>query len=149
VVSDLSATVGGAGTITSIKSCAQEFVAAASSVTLADVVAALGNASGSFIASAELVADNGGLPGNTVVTTFTVPSLAATSPVDVMFTPGSSVILSANTDYWFVLSASGTGSYQWDFTDTLNSSLPNWRAPSLGRLANASAGTSAMISAMR
>jgi hypothetical protein len=92
------------------------------------IIADLGFATGAFTASAELVANNAGLPGSTLVTGFTMPSIAATASIDVIFAPTSSVTLTANNDYWFILSASGSGSYQWEYTNTLSSSFPNYAA---------------------
>ena len=95
------------------------------SVQLGSVIADLGAASGSFTASAELVANNAGVPGSTVLTTFTVPSIS-TAYSDLTFTPTSSVMLSANTEYWFVLLAGGTGSYKWEYTNTNSLSFPDY-----------------------
>ena len=135
VVSNLTATVGGTGTIYTPSATgtpqayAQEFTTGSQSVELATVIASLGAASGTFTPSAELVADSSGLPSSTVLTSFTVPSIpTGTSYSDLTFTPNNtSVLLSANTDYWFVLAATGTGaSYKWQYTDTTNTSLPNY-----------------------
>ena len=78
------------------------------------VTAALGDASGSFAASAEFVSNHDGLPGSVVLTRFTVPSIG-TSFKDLTFDPKKTVTLAADTDYWFVLAATGTGSYRWDY----------------------------------
>ena len=128
IISNLGDAQNGAGTIyapPAPQEYAQEFTTGSQSVELGTVIAQLGAASGSFTASAELVADNSGLPGSTVLTSFTVPSIG-TSYSGLTFTPNTSVLLSANTNYWFVLAASGTGSYKWGYTDTLNASLPNY-----------------------
>lgn len=129
IVSNLGATVNGTGTIYSSgppQSYAQEFLTGNSSVLLSSIVVPLGNATGTFTAAAELVADNSGLPGSTILTSFTVPAIPTTTPTDLTFTPTSSVTLNANTDYWFVLSASGSGDYQWYYTNTLSTSFPNY-----------------------
>jgi hypothetical protein len=85
----------------------------------------LGDASGSFAASAELVSNHNGLPGSHVLTSFSVPSIG-TSFKDLTFDPKSTVMLAADTNYWFVLSATGTGSFRWDYTSTLKADLPNY-----------------------
>lgn len=130
IVSNLTDIVNGTGTIYSSgppQSYAQEFLTGSSSVTLSSIVVSLGNASGTFTASADLVANNSGLPGSSVLTGFTVPAIPTGSPANLTFTPTSSVTLSANTDYWFVLSASGSGGdYQWQYTNTLSPSFPNY-----------------------
>jgi hypothetical protein len=129
IVSNLSATVNGTGTVYGSgppQAYAQGFETGSSSVVLASIIAALGDAAPTFTASAELVADNGGLPSSAVLTTFTVPSIPTSSFADLTFTPNSSVTLSANTDYWFILSASGSGDFKWQYTDTLSASFPNY-----------------------
>ena len=101
---------------------AQEFITGSQSVGLGTVIALVGDATGTFNPSAELVTDNSGQPSSTVVTTFTVPAIpTGTALQDETFTPNSSVILSANTSYWFILSASGTDTsafYRWGYTDS-------------------------------
>jgi hypothetical protein len=129
IVSNLTDPVDGAGTIYASgppQDYAQEFTTGSQSAQLGSIIADLGPTSGTFTAFAELVADNGGLPGSSVLTSFIVPAIPTSSPSDVTFAPNSSIILSANTNYWFVLSATGTGSYKWQYTDTLSSSLPNY-----------------------
>jgi hypothetical protein len=129
IVSNLGDTVNGTGTIYGSgppQSYAQEFQTGNSSVLLSSIIVALGDARDTFTASAELVANNSGLPGSTILTSFTVPSIPTTTPTDLTFAPSSSVTLNANTDYWFVLSASGSGDYKWDYTNTLSTSFPNY-----------------------
>ena len=133
IVSNLSDAVNGEGTIYAPPALepqeyAQEFTTGSQSVELGTVIAYLGAASGSFTASAELVADSSGLPGSTLLTSFSVPSIrtgTSLSRAD-LHTQHERVLLSANTNYWFVLAASGTGSYKWGYTDTLDTSLPNY-----------------------
>jgi hypothetical protein len=128
-VSNLGATVNGTGTIYSSgppQSYAQEFQTGNSNVFLSSIVVPLGDATGTFTASADLVANNSGLPGSTILTSFTVPAIPTSTPTDLTFTPSSSVTLNANTDYWFVLSASGSGDYKWNYTNTLSTSFPNY-----------------------
>ncbi len=135
IVTNLSEPVGGVTNVyTSTgglpREVAQEFTTGSQSVTLMDVIASLGGGSGTFTASAELLADNGSnSPSSTVLTSFTVPSIpTGTSYSNLTFTPTTSdVVLSANTSYWFALAASGTGTgYKWQYTDTTNSLLPNY-----------------------
>jgi hypothetical protein len=130
IVSNLTAAVAGTGTIYSSgppQSYAQEFLTGSSSVVLSSIIVPLGDASGSFAAGAELVNNNSGLPGSTVLTGFTVPTIPTGSPTDLTFTPMSSVTLAANTDYWFILAATGSGGdYQWQYTNTLSTSFPNY-----------------------
>jgi hypothetical protein len=134
-LSNLTDVVNGTGTIYSSgppQSYAQEFLTGSSSLALSSVTVVLGDASGTFTASADLVNNNSGLPGNTVLTVFTVPAIRTSSPANLTLAPASSVTLQANTDYWFVLSASGSGDFQWDYTSTLSSSFPNYAASSDG-----------------
>jgi len=129
IVTNLSDSVAGTGTIFASgppQFYAQEFTTGAADVTLAEVIAALGNASGTFTATASLETDSGSLPSDTVLTTFTVPSIPAGSPEQETFIPNTIVTLSANTNYWFVLAATGDGSYEWDYTNTTHANLPNY-----------------------
>jgi len=128
IVSNLTDTVNGTGTIYGSgppQSYAQEFLTGSSSLVLSNVMVALGEASGTFTATADLVNNNSGLPGSAVLTGFTVPTIP-TGIADLTLIPTSSVTLQANTDYWFVLSASGSGNFQWEYTSTLSSSFPNY-----------------------
>ena len=73
VVSNLGDVQNGAGTIYAPpepQEYAQEFTTGSQSVELGTVIANSGAASGSFTASAELVADKSGLPGSTLLTSF-------------------------------------------------------------------------------
>jgi hypothetical protein len=129
IVSNLGDTVNGTGTVYASgppQSYAQEFQTGSSSELLSSIVVPLGDAMPTFTAAGELVADNSGLPGSTILTSFTVPAIPTTTPTDLTFTPTSSVTLDANTDYWFVLSASGSGDYKWNYTNTLSPSFPNY-----------------------
>jgi hypothetical protein len=128
ILTNLSDKVAGAGTIYGSgppQEYAQEFTTGSKRVELGAVTVDLGDASGSFTASAELVSNSHGLPGSKVLTTFTVPSIGTTF-TDLKFDPKSTVRLAADTDYWFVLSATGTGSFKWDYTNTLKADLPNY-----------------------
>jgi hypothetical protein len=132
IVTNLSDTVAGSGGIYGSgppQEYAQEFTTGSKRVELGAVTAALGDASGSFAASAELVSNHDGLPGSHVLTSFTVPSIG-TSFKDLTFDPKSTVTLAADTNYWFVLSATGTGSFRWDYTSTLKVDLPNYASSS-------------------
>ena len=135
IVSNLNDPVGGQGSIYVAgppQYYAQEFLVGAQSATLGSVIAALGNASGRFVPSAELVNDNNGQPGTTVLTTFAFPTLPTTGFADLTFTPNSNVALSANTNYWFVLLSSPTSTsgssdrYQWEYTNTNDPALPHY-----------------------
>jgi hypothetical protein len=125
IVSNLTETMNGHSTIYAAgppQEYAQEFTTGSQSVELGTVVALLGDATGTFTASAELVTDNSGQPSSTVLTTFTIPTIATGATYsDETFTPNSNVMLSANTSYWFILSASGTDAsafYRWGYTDS-------------------------------
>src|SRR5271166_3885923 len=87
VVSNLTATVAGTGTIYTSgppQEYAQEFTTGSQSVELADIIASLGAATGSFTASAELVADNGSnSPSSTVLTSFSVPTIGQRQPLPI------------------------------------------------------------------
>jgi hypothetical protein len=130
IVSNLTDPADGTGTIYSSgppQWYAQEFLTGSSSEVLSSIIVPLGDASGSFTAGAELVNNNSGLPGSTVLTSFTVPMIPTGSPTDLTFTPMQSVTLAANTDYWFILAATGSGGhYEWEYTDTLSPSFPNY-----------------------
>jgi hypothetical protein len=123
IVSNLNQTMNGHSTIYSgnePQEYAQQFTTGSQSVELGTVIALVGDATGTFTASAELVTDNSGTPGTTLLTTFTVPTIG-TAYSDEIFTPNSSVMLSANTSYWFILSASGADNsafYRWGYTDS-------------------------------
>ena len=128
IVSNISDTSNGHATIFAAgppQEYAQEFTTGSQSVALGTVIALVGDATGTFNPSAELVTDNNGQPGSTVVTTFTVPTIpTGTTLQDETFTPNSSATLSANTSYWFILSATGTDAsalYRWGFTDSTSS----------------------------
>jgi hypothetical protein len=128
IVTNLSDTVAGSGGVYGSgppQEYAQEFTTGETRVELGAVTAVLGQATGSFTASAELVSNHDGLPGSHVLTSFTVPSIG-TSFKDLTFDPRSTVTLAADTSYWFVVSATGTGSYRWDYTSTLKVNLPNY-----------------------
>ena len=135
MVTNLSEPVNGSGGIYAAgppQAYSQGFTTGSQSVELGSVIADLGEASGTFTASAELLADNGsGLPSSTVLTTFTVPTIP-TGPgnfADVTFTPNSNVLLNADTAYWFALFATGTDTsavYRWAYTNTTQANLPNY-----------------------
>jgi hypothetical protein len=107
---------------------AQEFRTGSQDANLGSVEASLGAATGSFSGIAELVTDNNNSPGATVLTGFTFPAVPVnnlpfiplTGPyADLSFAPTTTgLILSANTSYWFILGASGSGNFQWQFTDS-------------------------------
>ncbi len=125
IVSNLNQAMNGHSTIYAAgppQEYAQEFITGGQSVELGTVIALLGDATGTFTASADLVTDNSGQPSSTVLTTFTIPTIpTGTTYSDETFTPNSSVTLSANTSYWFILSASGTDTsafYRWGYTDS-------------------------------
>jgi len=133
IVSNLNDAVGGQGSIYVSgppQYYAQEFAAGNQSAQLGSIIAALGDARGSFIPSAELVNNNSGQPGTSVLTTFSFPTLPASGFSDLTFLPNSTVLLSANTDYWFLLSASPTATsgssdrYQWQYTSVNDPLLP-------------------------
>ena len=130
IVSNLADPVNGTGGVytgAQPQDYAQEFMTGSQSVALGSIIAPLGTAVPSFSPSAELVANVGGLPGDTALTTFPVPTIPTSSPTALTFTPTSSVMLSANTDYWFILSATGAGgSFKWQYTDTTSASFPNY-----------------------
>jgi hypothetical protein len=119
---------------------AQEFTTGSQSFKLGSIIASLGAATGNYSGNAELLTDNKDSPGSTVLTVFTFPSVGINNlpyiPIigpsygDLSFTPAmTGLLLSADTSYWFVLGASGTGSFQWQFTDSSTvsgeGSLPN------------------------
>jgi hypothetical protein len=131
IVSNLSQTSNGHGTIFAAgppQEYAQEFITGSQSVGLGTVIALVGDATGTFSPAAELATDNSGQPSSTVLTTFTVPTIPpGTTLQDETFTPNSSVILSANTSYWFILLASGTDTsafYRWGYTDSTSYTGP-------------------------
>ena len=102
---------------------AQEFTTGTQSDGLADIIVQVGEATSPITPSAELVADDGGMPGGTVLTSFAFPSVGS-SFSDLTLTPDSTVTLSADTNYWLVLGATGSGSYYWGGTTTSQADLP-------------------------
>ncbi|MBV8860699.1 MAG: hypothetical protein JO259_02405, partial [Mycobacterium sp.] len=78
IVSNLTDTLNGTGTIYSSgppQSYAEEFLTGNSNAMLSSIIVPLGNASGTFTPAANLVNDNSGLPGSTVLTGFTIPKI--------------------------------------------------------------------------
>ena len=129
VISNLGATTNGAGTVYGSgpsQTYAQEFLTGPQSLNLVSITAPLGGAVVAFTLSAELVDGVGGLPGSTVLATFTPSAQPGTGFADIVFDPNAPLTLAAGTDYYFVLWATGTGSYKWDYTDTLSTSFPNY-----------------------
>jgi PEP-CTERM motif len=109
---------------------AQEFTTGATSETLTDAIAVLGvgaSATTGDVDFAELESDNSNTPSNTVLTTFTVPTIG-TAYSDVTLLPLTPVVLAADTNYWLVLGATGTSTsaaFKWQYTDTETADLPN------------------------
>jgi hypothetical protein len=128
VVSNLFDPFAGGGTIFSSgppQIFAQEFVTPSQYYALTGVSIRPASVSGfpTFTEVAQLVADDGGLPGNTVVADFDSP--VCSSCFSINFTPTANVTLSGDTNYWLVLSAS-KGAFGWLYTNTLNASFPNF-----------------------
>ncbi len=93
---------------------ANEFTTGASSVTLTDLIVIIGRSSGGGAITASLYASSGGgaaVPTTKITDIATVNhSSVPASPAQVTFTPGATITLTANTQYWIVLSgASGAG----------------------------------------
>ena len=127
VVSNLSATVNKSGTISGYvppQAYAQEFTTGSQSVELESIIVSLGDATFGQAAYAELDADNGGLPGTTLVL-FNQPSVGS-SFSQVAFDPRSTFTLSANTTYWFALSATRFTEFEWQYTFTASADLLNY-----------------------
>ena len=120
---------------------AQEFTTGGS-FTLQNIVASLGNLipgqnAGDLMVTAQLISVTSETTTpdlGTVVATFAnnTASIPTSGFSPVVFDPTSTTVsLNASSFYWFVLSATGdtTGSVQWQFADTFNStgpgSLPN------------------------
>jgi hypothetical protein len=124
---------------------AQEFTTGATGTSLDKVFASLGNydpGDGTFALTASLVLDNRTTPTGAVQTTFSfnVASIPGSGLAVVEFDPTSSVSLTANTGYWFVLTANsddGSGSTDWQWTTSTDHSGPG----TLPRFANNFAGT--------
>ena len=128
IVSNLAAADNGAGTVYAPpqpQAYAQEFTTGSQGALLGSVITVLGPTTGSFTTTAQLLANNAGTPG-AVLTSFSVPAIPAATYGDVTFNPMSSVMLSANTNYWFELSAAGTGYIKWQYTNATNAQLPNY-----------------------
>ena len=145
VVSNLADTHDGDSSIQNSFWQAQEFVTGSQSVQLNSIILPLSIIlpnGGAYTGTAELVTDNSGLPGGSVLATFSVPPIAPSFPSFDLYTitPDSSATLAANTDYWLVLKDSGPGEFMWGGTHTDTASILNsahsldggssWQAPS-------------------
>jgi hypothetical protein len=128
VVSNLADSQDGDASITSLGWEAQEFVTGSQSVQLTSIVLPLSAlpGQGGLTGTAELVADNSGLPGSSVVATFFAATVALSFPTFDLYTltPDSSATLTANTDYWLVLGP-GSGGFYWGGTHTDTASILN------------------------
>ena len=109
---------------------AQEFTTGGNDYKLAQILANLGNLdpgnNNEFKLSATLRADNNGIPGS-VLTGFSydIEVIPTSGFAHVEFDPTKLLTLTSGTDYWFVLSSSSpSGSVDWSFADTINSSGP-------------------------
>jgi hypothetical protein len=101
-------------------SFAQEFSTGSASVTLGSITVPLISGTNAFTASVELLTDAGGLPGNSVLTTFTLPAIASTSFQQYVLSPNSSVTLAPNSNYWIAMSivdSSGPQGFSWGTTN--------------------------------
>lgn len=89
---------------------AQRFTTAATApLSLTTVTAWLGSITGTPAPVVKIVADNGGVPGATVITTLTNPASLTANVLNVWT---STQLLAANTTYWVVFSdTSGAGAY--------------------------------------
>ena len=125
IVSNTTASHDGDSSISSNLWQSQEFVTGSQSVQLTSIALSL-SALSSTSYTAELVTNNGGLPGSSILTTFSVPTVASSFPSFFLDTlvPNSSVTLAANTDYWVVLQG-GSGSLFWGGTHTNTPSILN------------------------
>lgn len=129
VVSNLTDTLDGDSSIQNSFWQAQEFVTGSQSVQLTSIILPLSilPSNGAYAGTAELVTDNSGLPGSSVLATFSVPAIASLYPSfgDYTLTPDSGATLAANTDYWLVLKDSGPGDFYWAGTHTDTPSILN------------------------
>jgi len=113
---------------------AQEFNTGSVATSLDNILVNIGNyysgTNGDFQLTASLLADSGGTPtGSPLVSfTFNVAAIPTSGFANVEFDPVGSFNLTANTNYWFVLSGSspsdGTGSVDWNYTDSTNAAGP-------------------------
>jgi len=113
---------------------AQEFNTGPVTGFLGPIFANIGNyysgTNGDFQLTATLLADSSGTPSGIPLLTFTfnAASIPTSGFANVEFDPVGSLSLAASTNYWFVLSGSspsdGTGSVDWNFTDSTTTSGP-------------------------
>lgn len=102
---------------------AQSFVTGASGERLSAIDVLVGRRAGDPIIVAELHADSATGPGS-LLSSFTVPLLPASSPQVVTLTPGTDVALAPDTTYWLVLGTSGPGSFGWSYAQGNGSTGP-------------------------
>ncbi len=126
LVGNLSAAPAGADTINASTARAQGFLTGGRDWNLTSIEAVLGGlGAGTFSASATLVASTTNTFGEkvpdlaTTLATFTFPTVGTTFST-VSFTPTTSFVLKANTNYWFVLQATSANAapFDWRYTNS-------------------------------
>lgn len=136
---DLTGATASSGPVISpTQSLAMSFTTGASALTLTQVEAYIGFASGGNSAgtglTVALYSDASGLPGASIsaLTLNTALTDALTSANLASFTPSSATALAASTTYWIVATASAGTGYGWLYSDTpgpwaVNQGNPSWR----------------------
>ncbi len=129
VVSNLTASHDGDLSIQNSSWQSQEFVTGSQSVQLSSIILPLSVLlpNGDYTGTAELVTNNNGLPGGSVLATFSIPTIAPSFPTFNLYTltPNSTTTLAANTDYWIVVQDFGPGGFRWGGTQTVTPSILN------------------------
>jgi hypothetical protein len=100
---------------------AQSFTTDNNSYRLTSIDAVVGNGAASPVVVSELRKDDvltteiDSTPSG-LITSFTAPSVLG-APSARSFTPNTNVTLEPNTTYWFLLGASGSGTYDWSYIE--------------------------------
>lgn len=127
LVSNIAEPERGFNTLDHLTWAAQGFETDAHGYTLTDIMAIVGDESGSSGAFAQIRGST--LSGDMdtsaagLLSTFTVPSLLGPHSART-FTPTSLVILAPSTRYYFELGATGPGSYEWSYAEGNGSTGP-------------------------
>jgi hypothetical protein len=99
---------------------AQSFTTDNHSYILHSIDAVVGNGAASPVVVSELRKDDGlkeiDSTAAGLITTFTAPLVSGAHSVRT-FTPNSNLNLEPNTTYWFLLGASGSGTYDWSYIE--------------------------------
>ena len=113
LVSNIDVPIRGITALSQDLWAAQAFNTDASAYRLDSIEVLLGSLTGDLGLVAELHADAGGSPGSTLAS-LALAGVGTGAPADTVL-PGSFFHLSANTAYWLVLGATGSGGFGWAY----------------------------------